>query len=74
MDWFLYDNGLRHERVKRQSRHHIETSQSICSANQLTGFYMMAALVFNELILEVKFGDNILFQIKNTPQGVSAKS
>ena len=19
MDWFLYDNGLRHERVKRQS-------------------------------------------------------
>ena len=30
--------------------HHIETSQLICTANQLTGFYMMATLEFNELI------------------------
>ena len=30
--------------IKRQSCHHI------CSANQLTGFYMMATLAFNELI------------------------
>ena len=29
--------------------HHIETSQLISSANQLTGFYMMAALTLNEL-------------------------
>ena len=28
-----------------QSSHHIETSQLICSANQLTGFYMMGTLV-----------------------------
>ena len=28
----------------------------ICSANQLTGFYMMATLAFNDLILEAKFG------------------
>ena len=28
-----------------QSSHHIETSQFICSANQLTGFYMMGTLV-----------------------------
>ena len=27
----------------------METSQLICSANQLTGFYMMATLAFNEL-------------------------
>ena len=35
--------------IKRQSCHHIETSQLICSANQLTGFYMMATLALNEL-------------------------
>ena len=36
--------------MKRQSCHYIETSQVICRANQLTGFYMMPTLVFNELI------------------------
>ena len=36
--------------IKRQSYHHIETSQSISSTNQLTGFYMMATVAFNELI------------------------
>ena len=35
--------------IKRQSWHHIETSQLICRANQLTGFYMMPTLTFNEL-------------------------
>ena len=35
--------------IKRQSCHHIETSQLICSANQLIGFYMMATLAFNDL-------------------------
>ena len=29
--------------------HHIETSQLICSANELTGFYMMGTLVTNGL-------------------------
>ena len=33
----------------RQSCHHIETSQLICRANQLTGFYMMVTYAFNEL-------------------------
>ena len=28
---------------------HIETSQLICCANQLTGFYMRATLAFNGL-------------------------
>ena len=36
--------------VKRQSCHHTETSQLICrAANQLTGFCMMATLVFDGL-------------------------
>ena len=35
--------------IKRQSCHHIETSQLICIVNQLTGFYTMATLAFNEL-------------------------
>ena len=35
--------------IKRQGYHHIETSQLICRANQLTGFYMMATLAFDEL-------------------------
>ena len=35
--------------MKRQSFYHIETSLLICSANQLTGFCMMAFLAFNEL-------------------------
>ena len=38
------------ELIKCQSCHHIETNQLICSANQLTGFYMMETLAFNGLI------------------------
>ena len=33
-----------------QCSRHIETSQLICSANQLTGFYMMGTLVVKGLI------------------------
>ena len=32
-----------------QCCHHIETSQLICSAHQLTGFYMMATLAVKGL-------------------------
>ena len=35
--------------IKPQSCHHIETSQLICREKQLTGFYIMATLAFNEL-------------------------
>ena len=38
------------ELIKRWKSHHTETSQLICKANQLTGFYMIATLAFNELI------------------------
>ena len=37
--------------VWRQSCHHTETSQLIWSTNQLTGFYRMITLAFNELML-----------------------
>ena len=32
-----------------QRSHHIETSQMICSANHLTGFYMIGTLVIKTL-------------------------
>ena len=32
----------------------METSQLICRANQLIGFYMMATLAFNKLTVMVK--------------------
>ena len=35
--------------IKRQSCRHIKTSNLISSANQLTGFYIKATVVFNEL-------------------------
>ena len=35
--------------LKCQSYYHRDPSQLICSANQLTGFYMMATLAVNEL-------------------------
>ena len=39
--------------IKCQCCPHIETSQLICTANQLTGFYMRATLAFNGLISSV---------------------
>ena len=36
-------------RVNKQCSRHIETSQLICSANPLTGFYMMGTLVVKRL-------------------------
>ena len=35
--------------INSLSCHHIKTNQLIWRANQLTGFYIMATLVFNEL-------------------------
>ena len=39
------DSGNFLEPFNDQCSHHIETSHLICSANQLTGFYMMRTLV-----------------------------
>ena len=54
MDWFLYDNGLRLERVKCQCSPHIETSHLIFCTKQLTGFYMRAALALIGLLQVIK--------------------
>ena len=40
--------------MKHQRCYHKETSQMICRANQLTGFYMMRSLALNELILDLQ--------------------
>ena len=41
--------------IKCQCCPHIETSQLICTANQLAGFYMRITLALNGLIQEMKF-------------------
>ena len=33
MDWFLYDNGLRHERVNRDLADRFSVSEGLCSNN-----------------------------------------
>ena len=43
------DSYYKLRQCKRQGCYQIETSQLICRANQLTCFYMMATLAFNEL-------------------------
>ena len=40
-----------------------ETSQLICTENQLTDFYMRATLAFNGLLLEVKFGSRTIIML-----------
>ena len=50
--------------IKYQSCHYIETSQLICSANQFTGFYMIATLEFNELILTENTTQKMKFSIQ----------
>ena len=42
----------------RQSFDHIGTSHLIYEANELTGFYMMAILEFNELDISIVFQSN----------------
>ena len=55
-----------HELIKRQSCHHMETSQLIYRANQLTGFYMMATLVFNGLNIQVIGPQLVLGKTENS--------
>ena len=42
-----------------QCSHHIETSQLNCSANELTGFYMIEILIVNALMKELILHDHI---------------
>ena len=43
--------------IKHQSSYHVETSQLICFANQLTGFYMMGqrSLIQGQRSFEMHF-------------------
>ena len=45
------DTLLLNQRIKCQCCPHIETSQLICTANQLTGFYMRATQALNGLMI-----------------------
>ena len=47
--------------------HHIETSQLICRANQLTGFYMMRTFVVKGLRLSLK--ETQYLQIESIEKG-----
>ena len=44
-----------HQPIKRQCSPHIETSQLICTADQLTGFYMRATLALNGIIFQLVY-------------------
>ena len=56
---------ITHEPIKCQCCPHIENSQLICTANQLTGFFMRATLAFNGLISMrvsvLSLGDVLIF-------------
>ena len=46
----IYVQSRKKLTLQDQCSHHIETSQLICRANQLTGFYMMGTLVVKVLM------------------------
>ena len=50
------------EAIFQRKKSHIGTSQVICSANQLTGFYMMVSLVDNGLKLHIEVLTVMLFE------------
>ena len=54
---YFIQTRLTHSRAKLSS---YRKQSVICSANQLTGFYMKATLAFNELTLEITFRDELL--------------
>ena len=45
----MKSKGLTAQPSNNQCFHHIETSQLICRANQLTGFYIMGAMIVKGL-------------------------
>ena len=60
--------------MKRQSCHHMETSQFICSADQLTGFYMIVTLTFNELRTYLPSCENSLPHLVITAKTININS
>ena len=53
LDKFVYARNNKSNLIKCQCCPHIETSQLIYTANQLTGFYMRATLALNWLIFKI---------------------
>ena len=47
----MLDSLLKYQPIKCQCCLHIETSQLICTSNQLTGFYIRLSLAFTGLII-----------------------
>ena len=64
LDGFILND---HCLIRRKSCHHIETNQLICSANQLTGFYMMETLAFNELMI-ILFHQRFMLPLSTEPE------
>ena len=52
--------GVSFEPIKCQCCPHVETSQLICKANQLTGFYIRATLAFNRLMRLKEIGSGFV--------------
>ena len=48
----VLDSLLKYQPIKCQCCLHIETSQLICTSNQLTGFYIRLSLAFTGLIIK----------------------
>ena len=57
MDWFLYDIGLRHERVKNVNRKRCKTFNFTCSFND--DFRTAVKNVSNSLLVRLFFGADI---------------
>ena len=49
----IYQTQKKYQPFNDQCSHRIETSQLICTASQLTGFYMMRTLIVKGLIKNV---------------------
>ena len=49
-------NQVVSSRFNYQYSHHIETSQLICSGNQMTCFYMMQTLVIKAFLYDANIG------------------
>ena len=46
MDWFLYDNGLCHERVKEHVLHNFTEYFSSARVNQIANVLIVTRLIF----------------------------
>ena len=57
MDWFLYDNGLRHERVN-----HLKQVQKMSECIQILKTLFKGFSTFNNQYTKAKFSDKTFFK------------